>query len=229
MKTKAFLLALFLVLPAMLRADDAAVLAAVKNDLSWRDAHPIADINYVVTENSADHTYMYRITRVGATKMRHVLLRVDTRPSGEDESLKFGRKWNVYDIPNAKPTAFRTWINYENPLKLVAEGTLSQEKSDGDTISYSFKCVTSVAGSEPATLLGNLTFDRKKGFITEVDIYSNGAIQTERGRVDSLSMHIYYDLNRKLGFVVPTSVNWSVKGEKADDCDLSFGDYRKGN
>lgn len=227
MKTKAFLLALFLALPCLLRADD-AVLAAVKNDLALRAMRPLADINYVVTENSGDHILMYRITRVGATQMRHMLLRVDNRPSGEDESLKFGRKWNVYDIPNAKPTAFRTWINYENPQLLVADGSLVQEKVDGARVTFSFKCVTTVGGSEPATLTGKLTFDTKKGFVTDVDLYSTGVIESPRGRVNSLSMHIYYDQNKKVGLIVPTSVNWSVQGEKNDDCDLIFGDFRKG-
>lgn len=233
MRTKGLFLALFAFLPAALfAAGDAAYdhAAAVRNDLSWRDVHPLADLNYVVSEGSGGHIYMYRVSRVGSNQMRHALLSVDGRPSWEGEVSAFAKKWNCYDLKNAKPGSARSWIPYENPLRLMDPASLVEEKTEGDLYIFRFTCITSVGGSDPVKLDGKLYYDRKQGYVTSIDITGTGPIKTPRGRVTEITMHVYYEFNRSLGFVVPSSADWSVQGEKAsDDCTLSFGDYRKGN
>jgi hypothetical protein len=233
MKTKVLILSLFAFLPAALfAAGDTTYdpIAAVKNDLFWRDAHPLSNLNYVITEGSGGRLYMYRVSRVGDNQMRYTLLRVDGRPSWESEVTDFSKKWNCYDLKNAKPGSARAWINYENPLRIMDPESLVKEKEDGNVIIFRFACVASVGGSEPAKLDGRLYFDRAQGYVTSIDIHGTGPIKTAKGRVGEFTMHVYYELNRTLGFVVPTSADWSVRGDKvSDDCSLAIGDYRKGN
>jgi hypothetical protein len=237
MKLRILLPALIFLPLAILRAAaPASPTDAVMKELSWRDAHPLADYSYVVNDYGSDIKRVYRVNHIGVFQTRNLLLSVNNRPSNELEIRKFTLERNNYsDDPASpqKPGDINRWIRVGKPAAMIAPGTLKLKQAIGDQQYYTFTAHTSVGGSEPVDLDGTLVYDSKEGFVTMIVLTSAKPFKAgEHGKVENFQMRMNFDKNDKMRAVVPTGISWTVSGRKSmlsgyqDKYQATYDDYK---
>jgi hypothetical protein len=235
MKLRTLLLAFFLLPLALFAAPAEPLIVGIMRDLSARDARPLADVTYVVTEDSGNNNYVYRVKRIGAWQTQHTLLLNNGWPSSEKGMLSFARDRNnnTGEYPTGGEIRDR-WLNLRQLAALVQPSTLTVATTPtGQSVYMSFTCKASVAGSEPAELKGTLVYDTKLGIVTSMQFVNKEPIKTSRGKIEKLTETLTFEKDSKLGVPVPSSIRWSVKGRKGmmgsfeDSFSASFSDYTK--
>ena len=216
MKLRILLLAL-IALPLSLFGTTVEELAsAVMQDLADRDAHPLADVTYVVNETQGETDCVYRVKRIGRWQTQHTLLMMNGYSSYEKQVTEFAKARNNPndDYPSWGEVKDR-WLNLNRLTALVVPGTLAVATSaDNPQVYMTFACKAPVAGSEPVALKGTLVFDKSSGLVSSIQFVNDGPFKTPRGRVDSFTETLTFSRNAFVGMTVPTSIRWSVKGKK---------------
>ena len=235
MKLRILLASLFLLPLSLLATTLEVATTGITNDFASRDANPLSDIAYVVTEVTPEYNYVYHVKRIGQWQTQHVLLLINGRPSNEMLIQEFREKRNnnVNEYPEGGEIKDR-WLDLRRLSSLIKPGTLAfATNPENPQVYMTFVCTTSIAGSEPANFKGTLIYDTKLGIVTSMQFVNSTPIKTRRGRVDSLTETLTFDRDSKLGAPVLTSVRWTVKGRKGmvssfeDQYSASFTDYSK--
>lgn len=235
MKLRILLLFLFLLPLSLLATSLEEAVSGITKDLATRDANPLADVEYVVTEVTPEYNYVYHVTRIGQWKTQHMLLLINGRPSNEMliQEFRVKRNNNTDEYPEGGEIKDR-WLDLRSLSALVQPSTLAfATSSDNPQVYMTFACNASIAGSAPANFKGTLVYDTKLGIVTSMQFVNSGIIKTRRGKVENLVETLTFEKDAKLGMPVLTSVRWTVKGRKGmvssfeDQYSASFSDYAK--
>lgn len=235
MKLRILLLAILALPLSLFGTTVNEVASAIMADLAARDAKPLADVSYVVTEDTPEYNYVYRVKRIGIWQTQHTLLLANGRPSYEKQVADFGRDRNnqLDEYPENGEIRDR-WLDLRKLSALILPNTLAfATSSENPQVYMTFACKASVAGSEPVALKGTLVFDKKLGIVTSIQFVNALPFNTARGKVEKMTETLTFEKNDKLGMPVTTSIRWSVKGRKSmmsslsDDYSASITDYLK--
>jgi hypothetical protein len=240
MKLSAILSLIFIGLTTYARAAAPDPVAAVYNDLANHGLKNVATYNFVVTETrNGESQFMYRVTRIGPSQTRNLLLSVDGKPSNEKEIRAFTLERDNYsDDPNApmKRGDMNRWIVINRIEETIVPGSLVLKETIGDQSYYVFKARTAVGGSAPVDLDGMLVYNATDNLVNTIEFTSSNVIESPLvGKIESFRLRMTYEKNKVMGTIVPLDLSWTVAGQKGSFSKFNeiysgtFGDYRKGS
>jgi hypothetical protein len=235
MKLRILLLAILALPLALFGATASEIASAIVKDFAARDSHPLKDVTYVVTEDTPEYNYVYRVKRIGVWQTQHTLLMANGYPSYEKQVTNFAKaRDNHFEQYPVGGEIKDRWLDLNKLSALIVPGSVAFASStDNQQVYMSFACKASVAGSEPVDLKGSLVYDKKLECVTSIQFVNEKPFKTQRGRVDDMTETLTFKKDEKLGVPVTTSVRWSVKGRKSfmsdfdDEYNASITDYSK--